>query len=105
MTFELDDCERLFPGGIDLDYALQLWRQSSCEEFTGGKHPFEMTVEEGHARIECSVCHHNPLEDGDLHEFMFFGPIPVNVEIRNIVYPGGPWGGPEYDVEVEVTPR
>lgn len=99
------ESQRMYLGAVDMSEALQMWRRESCEEFTGGKHPFEMTIEEGQAQVGCPICHYNPLENGDLHEFMYFGPIPVDIEIRSITYPAGPWGGPEYDVEVEVTPR
>lgn len=105
VTFELFEEPHTFLGGLDLDEAMDLWRRASCEEFTGGKHPFELTVEESRASVSCPVCRYNPLEEGDLWEYLSFGPVPVNVEIRSIVYPGGPWGGTEYDVEVEVTPR
>jgi hypothetical protein len=82
-----------------------MWRRESCEESTGGRHPFELTVEAGVAQVTCPVCCHNPLEEGDLGENLWFGPVPVDVQIRDITYPAGPWGGPEYDVEVEVTLR
>jgi len=94
---------RLYLGAIELAEALQMWRRESCEEFTGGRHPFELSVEEGRASVKCPVCHHDPLEQGDLWEYLYFGPIPVEVSINTIVHPAGPWGGPEYDVEVEVT--
>jgi hypothetical protein len=100
---EMPEDQRMFWDSVDLEAALQLWRKESCEEFTGGKHPFELTVEEGSASVACAVCRHNPLDEGDLNEYLSFGPIPVEVKVRGIVYPGGPWGSTEYDVEVEVT--
>lgn len=96
---------RLYLGGVELSLAIQLWKESSCEEFTAGKHSFMLRIEEGHAYIACEVCEHDPLSDYDLNELIHFGPIPVDLKIRDIVYPGGPWGATEYDTQVEVTVR
>lgn len=106
MRLAFDDPEPIsYLSGIRLQEALQLWRESSCEEFTGGRHPYQLWIEEGRASVACEVCRHDPLSVDDLQECVSFGPIPVDLSITNIVYPAGPWGGPEYDVEVEVTPR
>jgi hypothetical protein len=102
---ETPESERMYLGGVTLIEALALWRRESCEEFTGGRHPYMLTVENGTASVSCDVCQWNPLEQGDLHEFLYFGPVPVDMHIESIVYPGGPWGGTEYDVAVEATPR
>ena len=100
-----EDPEPLYCGGVTRDDALDMWRRESCEEFTGNRHPFMLSVEEGQASVACDVCGWNPLQEGDLQEFLYFGPVPVDVRIESIVYLGGPWGGTEYDVEVEATPR
>lgn len=102
---EVSESQRMFLGGVARDEAIELWRRSSCEEFTGGRHSFMLTVEYGQAEVRCEVCRYDPLALGDLQELMFFGPVPVDVQVETIVHPGGPWGGEEYDVEVEVTPR
>lgn len=99
-----EEAEPLYYGGVTLDEALQMWREESCAEFTGGRHSYMLTVENGAASVACEVCRRNPLEN-DLNEFLYFGPVPVDLSINEIVYPGGPWGATEYDVEVEVTPR
>lgn len=31
--------------------------------------------------------------------------IPVHAWVENVVYPGGPWGDTEYDIEVHIEPR
>lgn len=101
------ESERLYSPSLFItsDFAMQLWREWSCEEFTGGAHDYQLTVEEGQAMIQCGVCRHDPLTDYDLNELISFGPVPINLAVREIHYPGGPWGSDEYDVEVEVTAR
>lgn len=67
-----------YPDLIDLAYG----------EFT---EPVAFTVEEGQ--------HNYPVEDA------LPLTLPVNVDVKTIVYPATPDHGEEYDVEVTITPR
>lgn len=84
-----------------------------------------LEVEEGRASIGCAPdcgCPANPNYRADVdlqaegprdclaagardYFDLAYGSVPVNVIVVGIRHPGGPWGGEEWDVEVEVQGR